>query len=501
MKRIQIFKIILLGGFLAVGTSSCSNLEEEALDGIVQSGGATGAVNTAAFLQTAYNGLRDFQNQGQQFALEEMSGDGLVGPTRGGDWDDNGSWRQIHTHTWDPVHVEVRNSWNSLLSNVYNCNQVIYNSGSTSEITQARFLRAFYYYHIVDLFGSAPYRLQGSDPKADALVWSRSQATSFCISELEAVLATLPSRTSTDPSISNKDSAHFLLAKLYLNKGVFESTGSFAVADMTKVVSNVDAMTNTLASNYWDNFKPGNNTSNELVFTSKNVQSGTGGNMQSRWRMSAHYNQTPGGWNGFSTVAEYYNRYSPNDLRIKNTDPAIIANFGNPAGYQVGQQFAPGGVTPLKDRKDNFLIFTPAVTMITGGATLETAGIRGMKYIPDIGNLGSPENDYVLMRYSDALLMKAEAITRGGSGTIGTIMTDIASRTGQPASAATLDGIYAERGRELWWEGWRRNDMIRFGKFLDQRELKPYVSASKYLLYPIPAGALLNPNITQNPGY
>ena len=110
---------------------------------------------------------------------------------------------------------------------------------------------------------------------------------------------------------------------------------------MTKVVTNVDAMTNTLSANYWDNFKPGNNSSNELVFTSKNVGSGTGGNMQSRWRMSAHYNQTPGGWNGFSTVAEYYNRYNPNDLRIKNTDPTIITNFGNPAGFQVGQYTKP----------------------------------------------------------------------------------------------------------------------------------------------------------------
>ena len=501
MKRFINLKEFMLYGYLLFSITGCSNLDEEALDGSIQSGGSAGAVNTAAFLQTAYNGLRDFQNQGTMFALDEMSGDDLVGPTRGGDWDDNGSWRQIHTHTWDPVHVEVRNSWNSLLSNVYNCNQVIYNNGTPTQILQARFLKAFYYYNVIDLFGSTPYREQGSDPTADAKVWSRTEATAFCISELEAILPSLPARIPGDPSFVNADAAHFLLAKLYLNKGVFNGSGTFAAADMTKVVTNVDAMTNTLATDYWDNFKPGNNASNELIFTSKNLVSGSGGNMQSRWRMSAHYNQTPSGWNGFSTVAEFYNTYNPNDLRIKNNSPSIIADFGNPAGFQVGQQFAPGGTTPLNDRNNNLLIFTPALTLITSGATLETAGIRGMKYVPDSSNLGSPENDYVLMRYSDALLMKAEAITRGGSGSIGTIMTAIAARTGQPASPATLDGIYAERGRELWWEGWRRNDMIRFGKFLAQRELKPYVSASKYLLYPIPAGALLNTNITQNPGY
>ena len=105
------------------------------------------------------------------------------------------------------------------------------------------------------------------------------------------------------------------------------------------------------------------------------------------------------------------------------------------------------------------------------------------------------------MRYSDALLMKAEAILRGGTGSAGTVLADLATRAGSAAAPNTLDGIYAERGRELWWEGWRRNDMIRFGKFLNQKALKPYVSDAKYSLFPIPAGALLNPNIKQNPGY
>jgi hypothetical protein len=123
------------------------------------------------------------------------------------------------------------------------------------------------------------------------------------------------------------------------------------------------------------------------------------------------------------------------------------------------------------------------------------------KYIPDAANVNTPDNDYVFMRYSDALLMKAEAILRGGTGSVGTIMTDIAARSGQAASAATLDGVYLERGKELWLEGWRRNDMIRFGKFLEARELKPYVSDAKYILFPIPADALFNANLTQNPGY
>ena len=499
MKKYNLISKISLLGCLTL-FSGCSNLEEEIIDGYASNSETGGVVNTASSLQAAYQGLREFQGQGQMFALDEMSTDALVGPTRGGDWDDNAAWRQIHVHTWAADHGEVRGAWNTLLSNVYNCNKVIENGGTTSEVVEARFLRAFYYYNVIDLFGQTPYRPVGSSLTEDPKVWTRVEATNYVISELEAILSTLPLRNANDPSIANQDAAHFLLAKLYLNKGVFDGSNVFASADMTKVVVNVDAMTNTLSSDYWDNFKPTNNTSNELVFTSKNL-TGTGGNLQSRWRMSSHYNQTPGGWNGFATVSEYYNRYNATDARIYNNSPSIIADFGNPAGFQVGQQYAPGGVTPLNDRNNHPLVFTPSVTMITGGATLETAGIRGMKYIPDNGNLNAPENDYVLMRYSDALLMKVEAILRGGTGSAGTILADIAARAGVAEAPNTLDGIYAERGRELWWEGYRRNDMIRFGKFLEARELKPYVSDSKYLLYPIPAGALLNPNVKQNSGY
>jgi hypothetical protein len=101
----------------------------------------------------------------------------------------------------------------------------------------------------------------------------------------------------------------------------------------------------------------------------------------------AHYNQSPDGWNGFATVAEYYNTFNAADTRAKYSTPAIIASYGNPVGYQVGQQFAPG-VTP-QDRNNNPLFFTPELTLITSGKTLETAGIRGVKYIPDSGNLNS----------------------------------------------------------------------------------------------------------------
>ena len=509
MKRINIIKSIFFIGTIAFGVS-CTDLDEEVLDGFVIDGSGTNS-NTSSFLQSAYEGLRGFQDQDKMFTMEEMSGDGLVGPTRGGDWDDNAKWRQFHVHTWGSDNVEIRNAWNALLTNVYNCNLVIYGGATDSQKTQARFLRAFYYYNIVDLFGQAPYREEGSAITADPKYWTRQEATAFVIAELEDVVTKLPARVANDASVANVDAAHLLLAKLYLNKGVFNAANAagpytFDAADMNKVIAHVDAITSSaLAPQYWSNFAPKNNESNEIIFSSKNVL-GAGGGIQSRWRMGMHYNQTPDGWNGFSTVAEYYDRFDAADDRRQHTSPSIIANFGNPIGFQFGQMYAPGGVTPLKDRKGNPLFFTKEVTMIVSGPTLETAGIRTQKYEPDPANLGNPENDYVLMRYSDALLMKAEAALRGGTGGAAlarTILDAIQLRAKLPVvtAAATLEEVYEERGKELWFEGWRRNDMIRFEKFLLPREVKPNTSDAKYALYPLPSDALFNANAKQNPGY
>lgn len=512
MKNTKFLQVSILF-IILTSLIGCTKLDEQVLDGIAKDA----PVNSTSLLATTYRDLRAFQAQGQMFALDEMSTDALVGPTRGGDWDDNGDWRKIHLHQWTPEHIEVRNAFNVLLSNVNNCNIVIQN-GSPSEKTEARFLKAFLNFNVIDLFGKLPYREIGSSPLDDPKVYTRSEATTYIISELESILPFLLPRVSGAPEIANQDAARFLLAKLYLNKAVFTSANpvgpyTFNVGDMTKVVQYVDAMTNTLATDYWDNFAPNNNTSNELVFVSKNER-GNSGDVRSRWHMGAHYNQTPSGWNGFCTIAEYYDRYNPTDKRIFNPKPSVITTNGYNLGFQIGQQYGPGGTTPLTDRIDipgsnpavkQPLVFTKTLTIITSGATLESAGVRGIKYEPDLapvnGDENGVDNDYVLMRYSDALLMKAEAIVRGGSGNIGSIMSDIATRTGQPAAAATLSGIYDERGRELWWEGWRRNDMIRFGKFLQAKELKTFVSDPKYILYPIPTAALYNPNMKQNPGY
>lgn len=228
MKKIKTVKfsfISLLTATLLV-MSGCSNLEESVQDGVEFTEAATAYAvsdaNSADLLTAAYSALRGpYQDQARLFCLDEMSTDAALGPTRGGDWDDNGVWRALHTQTYGPDHGFNKDTWNDIFSAINQTNFVLGSSPNSQQEAEARFLRALHYYHVIDLWGSAPYREIGSDPNAAAPVYTRSEATDWVISEVESALGALPS--STDATTANKNAAHWLLAKLYLNKGVFKA--------------------------------------------------------------------------------------------------------------------------------------------------------------------------------------------------------------------------------------------------------------------------------------
>ncbi len=126
-----------------------------------------------------------------------------------------------------------------------------------------------------------------------------------------------------------------------------------------------------------------------------------------------------------------------------------------------------------------------------------------MKFIPDMTAEDVPGNDFPFLRYADVLLTKAEALLRTGNNAEALELVNEV-RVIRGASAMTsLDeaSLLAERGRELYQEGWRRNDLIRYGKFLEPWSEKP-ASDPKNLLWPFPSAQIVaNPNLVQNPGY
>ena len=274
---------------------------------------------------------------------------------------------------------------------------------------------------------------------------------------------------------------------MYMNAEEFTGTARFADAS-----SHADAIINSgafeLEGNFHDNFKVDNAGSTETVFAIPNTQAGGMG-----WTLNMrtlHYNQIPASpWNGFCTLADFYNSFDTvNDVRSEI--------------FLEGQQYDFVTGDALTDRQGNPLSFTTDLPGITGAS--EVNGVRVMKWEVDQNNVGGEAgNDVAVVRYADIMLHKAECELRAGNDAAAlAIVNDIRNRAGAtPLTSLTLDDILAERGFELAWEGVRRLDLIRHGKFLNAWEFKDAGDAH-LKLFPIPTEAIgANPNLVQNPGY
>jgi hypothetical protein len=284
---------------------------------------------------------------------------------------------------------------------------------------------------------------------------------------------------------------------------------------MDQVVTLVNAIEASgkfaLSTGYWDNFKWDNyQKSTELILSRASNGPGkatqTGGNTGVTWAtgMGTHYNQAFSGWNGFTTTADFYNSFADGDQRKTAELAGATEVHGFTAGFMAGQQYkyVDGKKVEVKDRSGGKLVFTPDVSLFF---STESKGIRTNKYPLKGDQLGfNEENEFVIFRFADALLMKAEALLRTGKAADAlVIVNNIRKRAGTTnLSAVTLNDLLAERGRELYLEGSRRTDMIRFGKYNDPVNERPLKSDAFRVVYPIPNQAVSsNPNLKQNFGY
>ncbi len=500
--------------FLSILTFSCTNLELEESDSIIADGSVVfeGVADVEASITNLYNDTYgQLGDQANFFALNEVSTDEQLVPTRGTDWGDNGIWRTLHAHTWSPTHAYVLNTWNNLNQNVLRASQIIdpLSDPTPEQAAQARFLRAFSMFFVVDLWGVAPFRNPTDGSDVDPTVLSAAEAYNLIIDDLNTALSDLPVRGPSEENLrASRAAGNFLLAKVILNSERY--TGS--APNYQAVIDAVDAIAAdgySLQAGYFDLFKQ--DVDNETIWF---ASTGVGNRI---WN-GLHYNQnspdnTGGGWNGFSTLAEFYDSFEgdPNSNNVgdgqeerrgwvPDAATADEQNVGIGYGFLVGQQYNEDG-TILKDRTGQPLVFTKEMPGLSGNG--EATGIRVIKYHPNDEG-GSFRSHEIVFRYADAHLMKAEAMMRmGGDAT--TLVNELRTlRDATPLGSVNDNDLLAERGRELYVEFWRRNDLVRFGQFTKDWEFKnpESVGDTKWNLYPIPINALLsNPNLVQNPGY
>ncbi len=521
--KLKTLLYLAIVGTVVTSTFSCTKLKEE-FKGEAEEGAL---IEAGALLITAYSSLNTPYQQEQRWVMQEISTDAAMAPTRGGDWDDNGMHRAIHLHSWNADNGYVNNTFVGLSTAVFNAGKVLRSNPNAQQAAEARFIRALAMFDIVDLYGVVPFRQGASleDFKIAPDVLQPQDVMDFMIKELNEIITTLPAGELKRAYVANKNAARVLLMKIYLNKGAFlnRQKPTFDADDMNKVIALAKEITATgpysvsAKGKYFDNFAPDNDEkSTENIFTLYNKNGDRGGSVERTWNTIAHYNMNPSGWNGWCTLSDYYDKFATNDERrglyyeyAADTTSNRKKEFKRQnVGFFAEQQYNWSTNKPLMARNPSNtpLSFTPEVTIRTSGNTLETAGIRPMKYAYDYASSGQKNNDWVVYRYADVLLMQAEAILRGGTGTAAEALALVngirLNRGVDNLTAMTLDNLLDERARELYWEGWRRQDLIRFGKYLLAWQEKAADADPKTLLYPIPNLQLaVNPNLKQNPGY
>lgn len=424
--------------------------------------------------------------------------------------DGDGTAGNLNTNTWTPDDklpeaLFARIMYTAALSNEFI--RVTASKAAAGDAdfkkfnAEARFLRALSYYYGIDLFGNMPFVTEADKPGAFLPKQiSRADLFAYVETELKAIKADLGAPR-FEYGRADKAACSMLLAKLYLNAEVYlggQKKYTEAITELKEVI----AAGYTLAPKYTNNFRADNHTSPEIIHAI---------NFDSRFTQSfnavqnmIYGNSGNGGWGGLRTRSTFVGKF-----------PNLNESRAHFATENKGQSLEINSIT----------------------ATTEGYGVFKFQRVNADGSLPPftvdpmHDTDYPVFRLADAYLMYAEAVLRGGTGGDATTalgyVNAIRTRSGDVADAnlpgatrsvpgvitsgqLTLDFILDERARELYWEGHRRTDLIRFGKYTGSTYLWPWKGGvkdgtsidDKRKLFPIPASdRASNPNLKQNDGY
>jgi starch-binding outer membrane protein, SusD/RagB family len=518
--KIQIFsKLFLVGLLVAFSTQSCTNLDETPFSELTDDTFPTTEEQFISALGATYTSLYGYAGHNGIFSLQEVSSDEIMIPQRGSDWFDGGIWLRVHRHQYTKDEGAVANGWNFLYGGINNCNRVIAlfetlvqegkvsTEQATAFIGEVKVLRALFYYWLLDAYGNVPIVTSFADADPNPATKSRTEVFNFVESELKTNVPNLSKKVDGSTyARMNYYVGQAILAKLYLNAEVYTGTARWADA-VTACNEVINSGLYSLEGNYFANFNARNETSKENIFVIPYDRNQATGfflpAMTLHYGSQETFNLTFQPWNGYCTLQEFYNSYGDTDTRK--------GEYGNQkvrGNFHAGPQFKSNGVDPILDSSADDpggpeLVFDPNVNALEPNAQRQ-AGARVGKFEFVSGATENLDNDFPIFRYADVILMKAEAMWRqnAGSAEALTLVNQIRNRSSAGEfTSLTADNLLAERGREMFYEGWRRQDLIRFGKYDDPWAFKNASEPCK-ALFPIPQEQIqANPNLVQNQCY
>lgn len=365
---------------------------------------------------------------------------------------------------------------------------------------EARFLRALHYFHAIDNFGNVPFITEADMPGTTApQVKTRQDVFNYIESELIDIIPQLRPAKSVYGR-ADKAAAGMLLAKLYLNAGVYTGTPKYDKCRQA-LENYVFKAGFTIDSNYADTFKGDNNLSTEIIFPiiSDPVHAQSYGNMTYLINAAgigktdgidlqpAYYLGSSGQWGGNKTTREFIDLFSSNDKRA------------------------------MFDKRDGLIEYITSLAVDRQGyrITKFTNKRRDGSYIAGGSDSNFVDTDFPMFRLSDAYLMYAECAFYGAADkslAVTKYIHELRQRAELPditEAGLTADFLINERGRELYWEGHRRQDLVRFKKLEGSQYVWNWKGSANGIalpstmnLYPIPYDqVIMNPNLHQNPGY
>lgn len=406
---------------------------------------------------------------------------------------------------------------------------------------ETRFLRAYFYWMALDTFGSVPFSTENSPfgggynpPQA-----SRADIFNFCVEELEALAAEgsdMPAAQANYPR-ADKGSCLGLLARLYINGKVYTGTESNAAGKTWSQLAkdtceriyglgkysicpdyaalfrgdngeNVQARNEFLFAVAYDGIKTKSYGGTTFLTLASTASDDCG---KQPWRL----NGVNGGWGGIRVPYEYVEKYfAPTDIDY-TYDPGYATTtqelYTRNNGYKVADKR--GSMFYILKReqsmKDHLYDFLYGWTCLKFNSVPHDKTIE--EYASVAGTATNADVDFPMIRLGEIHLIYAEAcMTAGGSAA--EQIKALADRAGIKAETnVTIDWLVAERARELMWEGHRRTDLVRYGKYTSKDFLWPYKGGDDYAgkgldatrnLFAIPATERAsNPDLKQNPGY
>jgi len=499
-------------------------------------------LNTVATLYNYIGGSKEgegLQGTGRGvYDLQTFGSDEAMIPTRGGDWYDGGIWEDMYMHSWDAGHEILNNSWLYLYKVITLCNHsleqleahqsLLSKEKYASYKAEVRALRAIYYWYLLDLFARVPIITDTADSMNEIHQSDRSEVFGFVVAELQEALPNLAYANSVSPGDYygrvTYPVALFVLAKLMLNAEIylddnwtddihldgknihFRIDNTIMNAwEATIYYCNLVEMTGfDLENLYINNFVVRNEYSQENIWIIP-MDKDLYRTQQQNMVRSFHYRHAA----AYGYVGENGTCATKHVLRVfkyntPNEDNRFSWCYWADQVYDLDLNIIP-------DRTGQPLTYYPweVEKDVSGGQYVETAGARMKKYeIDKNATLDGKlmDNDIVLFRFADVLLMRAEAKLRNGEDGHEDFLR-VRRRVGMPDLELTIKNLYEERLLELCWEGWRRQDMIRFRQYKSLYtgdDFEPTVDESDghTTVFPIPGDVLIfNDNLTQNPGY